>query len=225
MKAIIFIFLMVSTLVFSQPVTIQKEKIDLKFKTPYSSDGDTLKIAQEELAILVNAYRKFNGLSEVKITKRLWIWSHSQSLYLANLVRIGLIEGNIKGAYSQKLIMDTIVDLHAQDYDLPNYEEQDRTQIPLKIRPFVGENVFFMIIKNQQSTINQKQLAKLILDAWKNSKKHNDLLLYEKFNTDYRGTFDRISVSIFKTRQFTFKKDGKITNSYIISATISLGIF
>lgn len=225
MKAIIFIFLMVSTLVFSQPVTIQKEKIDLKFKTLYSSDGDTLKIAQEELAILVNAYRKSNGLSEVKITKRLWIWSHSQSLYLANLVRIGLIEGNIKGAYSQKLIMDTIVDLHAQDYDLPNYEEQDRTQIPLKIRPFVGENVFFMIIKNQQSTINQKQLAKLILDAWKNSKKHNDLLLYEKFNTDYRGTFDRISVSIFKTRQFTFKKDGKITNSYIISATISLGIF
>jgi hypothetical protein len=225
MKAIIFIFLMVSTLVFSQPVTIQKEKIDLKFKTLYSSDGDTLKIAQEELAILVNAYRKSNGLSEVKITKRLWIWSHNQSLYLANLVRIGLIEGNIKGAYSQKLIMDTIVDLHAQDYDLPNYEEQDRTQIPLKIRPFVGENVFFMIIKNQQSTINQKQLAKLILDAWKNSKKHNDLLLYEKFNTDYRGTFDRISVSIFKTRQFTFKKDGKITNSYIISATISLGIF
>jgi len=173
-------------------------------------NGSVLKNSETYFISMLNTYRLKHNLNSLEQTDRLWQWSYDQSYYEANLHKLHLQNGffNYIGG-------------HTQDIDIPDWEEQDRTSIPLEIRPLVRENVAVFwekeIYPNKPFWNNEKEIAKEFLDAWIASKGHNETLLDPDSEV--------ISICFYKTEIFIAKQNGKKYNVVIIAATLNMGVF
>lgn len=178
-------------------------------KVTQARGGNNLNGAELYFIDILNEYRAKNNLNPVIYTDKLYEWSYDQSYYLAYLNKTRFQSGNFDYIFS-----------HTQDYDLPNWEEQDRPIKPIKYI-VVGENVAFYweetVYPKLPKWNNQKEIAEFFLKEWISSPSHNELLLLKESEV--------ISINFYKMKVFMAKRKGVTYNIEIITATLNTGIF
>jgi len=120
--------------------------------------------AQTDLDMLIlqeiNKYRQENNLNGIRFQKGVWYVANKHTYYQRESKYMG----------------------HRENIDIPNYEENTTisgrfnqyTNIPWE---GVGENCIVMKVRNE----TDYELAVEVVNRWKNSKRHNELMLSDEY--------------------------------------------
>lgn len=146
---------------------------------------------------ILNEYRESQRLSPLHMDKRFYQRSYDQSYYIAkyNIIKISAGAG-------------TIFTSHEQPYDIPNWDE-DTERYYREDPNWGGENVACTAFLYGSKITSQEAIAKKILENWKRSQSHNELLLDPSIR----------SISICFLRMEIRKRGYQ----YVVSATMNVG--
>ena len=166
--------------------------------------GVVLKSAEQEFVVLVNEYRKQNGLKPVILSNKYYEDEYNQSYYLSHLNEYSLKTGN-----------STLYISHGQEKELPgftrNTTRKEKGFAIYKNASHFGECVMYKFDwLFEWNKRNEKEIALEILNSWKKSPKHNAILLVKDFN--------KLAISCYRTQIIDYIPPNQ--NNYVYKCVI-----